>query len=222
MRADRADGAKPASTSGESAVPTGGHLVPYNERSSRRARRRGRGRRGVAVALQPVPRRAASTSAPVTGTTSGNKIFDSAGNQVASPGSTGTASRPATRSSRVWGRTTRPTSSTGCSRFGGYNTLRIPSATSGVGPNVPKPRSRLRLDRTHHTDLQGSRPSRCSTNHQLRGLHRLKSSSTTTARGRQQRRAERLWYTSAYPESAWVNDGVTMANRYKNNSTVVA
>jgi endoglucanase len=30
-----------------------------------------------------------------------------------------------------------------------------------------------------------------------------------------------LWYTSAYPESAWINDWVMLASRYLNNSTVI-
>jgi endoglucanase len=30
-----------------------------------------------------------------------------------------------------------------------------------------------------------------------------------------------LWYTSAYPESAWINDWVTLASRYLNNTTVI-
>jgi endoglucanase len=30
-----------------------------------------------------------------------------------------------------------------------------------------------------------------------------------------------LWYTSSYPESAWLNDWKTLASRYANNSTVV-
>ena len=30
-----------------------------------------------------------------------------------------------------------------------------------------------------------------------------------------------LWYTSAYPESAWINDWTTLAKRYAGNSTVI-
>jgi len=30
-----------------------------------------------------------------------------------------------------------------------------------------------------------------------------------------------LWYTSAYPESAWINDWVGLASRYLNNTTVI-
>ncbi len=34
--------------------------------------------------------------------------------------------------------------------------------------------------------------------------------------------ANGLWYTSAYPQSAWINDWITLANRYNGNATVVA
>jgi endoglucanase len=33
--------------------------------------------------------------------------------------------------------------------------------------------------------------------------------------------ASGLWYTSAYPESAWINDWLALAQRYLNNATVV-
>lgn len=43
--------------------------------------------------------------------------------------------------------------------------------------------------------------------------HRSEAGSSAEANG--------LWYTSTYPESAWINDWVTLAGRYMNNPTVV-
>ncbi len=43
--------------------------------------------------------------------------------------------------------------------------------------------------------------------------HRSEAGSSAEANG--------LWYTSAYPESAWINDWTTLATRYLNNSTVI-
>ena len=43
--------------------------------------------------------------------------------------------------------------------------------------------------------------------------HRSEAGSSAEANG--------LWYTTAYPESAWINDWNTLASRYLNNSTVI-
>ncbi len=43
--------------------------------------------------------------------------------------------------------------------------------------------------------------------------HRSEAGNSAEANG--------LWYTSTYPESAWINDWVTLANRYKGNNTVI-
>lgn len=43
--------------------------------------------------------------------------------------------------------------------------------------------------------------------------HRSEAGNSAEANG--------LWYTSTYPESAWINDWTTLATRYLNNSTVI-
>lgn len=43
--------------------------------------------------------------------------------------------------------------------------------------------------------------------------HRSEAGNSAEANG--------LWYTSTYPETAWINDWVTLANRYKGNTTVI-
>ncbi len=43
--------------------------------------------------------------------------------------------------------------------------------------------------------------------------HRSEAGNSAEANG--------LWYTDAYPETAWINDWTTLATRYKGNTTVI-
>jgi endoglucanase len=107
----------------------------------------------------------------------------------------------------------------------GYNTIRIPFSDQMVkGTKVPNQISFFGQNGPIDTDLQGL------TSMQILdkiinyagslGLkvildnHRSEDGNSTEQNG--------LRYTSAYPESVWVNDWVALANRYKGNATVVA
>ena len=106
----------------------------------------------------------------------------------------------------------------------GYNTIRIPISNQAVeAPVVPQNFSQYNSTGPINTDLVGLNDlqildkivSYAGTD----GLkvvidnHRSEAGETAEANG--------LWYTSAYPNSAWVNDWVTLARRYAGNSTVI-
>jgi endoglucanase len=106
----------------------------------------------------------------------------------------------------------------------GYNTIRIPISNQAVEtPVVPQNFSQYNSTGPINTDLVGLNDlqildkivSYAGTD----GLkvvidnHRSEAGETAEANG--------LWYTSAYPNSAWVNDWVTLARRYAGNSTVI-
>jgi endoglucanase len=107
----------------------------------------------------------------------------------------------------------------------GYNTIRLPfSNQMAEGSKVPNQISFFGSTGPINTDLQGLTSiqvmDKIISQAGQDGLkvildnHRSEDGNSAEQNG--------LWYTSAYPESTWVNDWVAMANRYKGNPTVVA
>lgn len=105
----------------------------------------------------------------------------------------------------------------------GYNTIRIPISDQAVEtPIVPQNFSQFNTGPIN-TDLAGLNDlqilDKIIAAAGADGLkviidnHRSEAGETAEANG--------LWYTSAYPSSAWVNDWVTLAKRYANNPTVI-
>jgi len=106
----------------------------------------------------------------------------------------------------------------------GYNTIRIPFSNQMVEtPIVPQNFSQFNSTGPINTDLAGLNSLQIldkiiSYAGQV-GLkvildnHRSEAGETAEANG--------LWYTSAYPSSAWVNDWATLARRYAGNPTVI-
>ena len=102
----------------------------------------------------------------------------------------------------------------------GYNVIRIPYSNEMVESN-PVPtnyRSDLNPDLVGLTSLEildkiigyaGSIGLRV-----ILDNHRSEAGNSAEDSG--------LWYTNAYPQSAWIDDWVAMVNRYKNDPTVIA
>ncbi|HEV2345029.1 MAG TPA: cellulase family glycosylhydrolase [Actinocrinis sp.] len=105
----------------------------------------------------------------------------------------------------------------------GYNTIRIPISDQAVEtPVVPQNFSQYNTGPIN-TDLVGLNDlqilDKIVSYAGQDGLkviidnHRSEAGETAESNG--------LWYTSAYPSSAWVNDWSTIAKRYAGNSTVI-
>jgi aryl-phospho-beta-D-glucosidase BglC (GH1 family) len=102
----------------------------------------------------------------------------------------------------------------------GYNVIRIPFSNQMIeSPIVP-----TRISTTSiNTDLAGLNSIQildkivaAAAKLGLRIIldnHRSEAGSSAEANG--------LWYTSAYPENAWINDWVALAARYNNNAAVI-
>src|ERR1700738_4738804 len=106
----------------------------------------------------------------------------------------------------------------------GYNTIRIPISNQAVEtPVVPQNFSQYNSTGPINTDLVGLNDlqilDKIVSYAGTEGLkvvidnHRSEAGETAETTG--------LWYTSAYPNSAWINDWVTLARRYAGNSTVI-
>jgi endoglucanase len=106
----------------------------------------------------------------------------------------------------------------------GYNTVRLPFSNQMVeSPIVPSNISYNNSSGAINTDLKGlnslqimDRIIAYAGQIGLRVIldnHRSEAGNSAEANG--------LWYTSAYPESAWINDWKTLASRYVGNTTVV-
>ncbi len=105
----------------------------------------------------------------------------------------------------------------------GYNTIRLPFSNQVVEtpsyPNISYSNSSGAIN----TDLQGLNSLQIMDKMVAYagtiGLkiildnHRSEAGNSAEASG--------LWFTSSYPESAWINDWIALANRYLNNPTVV-
>jgi endoglucanase len=106
----------------------------------------------------------------------------------------------------------------------GYNTIRIPISNQAVEtPVVPQNFSQYNDSGPINTDLAGLNDLQIldkiinyAGQDGLKVIidnHRSEAGETAEQNG--------LWYTSAYPNSAWINDWITMARRYAGNSTVI-
>lgn len=106
----------------------------------------------------------------------------------------------------------------------GYNTIRIPISNQAVEtPVVPQNFSQYNNTGPINTDLAGLNDLQIldkiinyAGQDGLKVIidnHRSEAGETAEQNG--------LWYTSAYPNSAWVNDWATLAKRYAGNSTVI-
>jgi endoglucanase len=109
-------------------------------------------------------------------------------------------------------------------QYWGYNTIRIPLSNQEVeSPIVPSNISFTNSSGPINTDLQGLNSLQIldkviayAGSIGLRVIldnHRSEAGNSAEQSG--------LWYTSAYPESAWINDWKTLTNRYLNNTTVI-
>lgn len=106
----------------------------------------------------------------------------------------------------------------------GYNTIRIPISNQMVEtPIVPQNFSQYNSTGPINTDLAGLNSlqilDKIVAYAGTDGLkviiddHRSEAGETAEANG--------LWYTSAYPSAAWVNDWSSVAKRYAGNATVI-
>ncbi len=106
----------------------------------------------------------------------------------------------------------------------GYNTVRIPFSNQMVEtPQVPSSISFTNASGAINTDLQGLNSlqilDKIVTAAGTDGLkvildnHRSEAGDSAESNG--------LWFTSSYPESAWINDWTTLAQRYAGNPTVI-
>lgn len=106
----------------------------------------------------------------------------------------------------------------------GYNTIRIPFSNQMVeSPIVPPDISYSNSSGPINSDLQGLNSLQILDKlvayaGQL-GLHVILDNHRSSAGNGGTESA--LWYTSAFPESAWIADWKTLASRYLNNPTVI-
>jgi endoglucanase len=105
----------------------------------------------------------------------------------------------------------------------GYNTVRIPLSDEMVQSNPVPTNLSFNNGAPINTDLQGltalqilDKIVAAAGSIGLRVIldnHRSEAGNSAEANG--------LWYTSAFPESAWINNWVALTNRYLNNTTVI-
>ena len=106
----------------------------------------------------------------------------------------------------------------------GFNAVRLPMSNQMVEtPQVPSSISFSNGSGPINTDLQGLNSlqvlDKIVAQAGVVGLriildnHRSEAGDSAESNG--------LWFTSSYPESAWINDWTTLAQRYANNATVI-
>jgi endoglucanase len=105
----------------------------------------------------------------------------------------------------------------------GYNTLRIPLSDEMVVSNPVPTNLSFNNGAPINTDLQGltslqilDKIVAAAGAIGLRVIldnHRSEAGNSAEASG--------LWYTTAFPETTWINDWVLLSNRYLNNTTVI-
>ncbi len=106
----------------------------------------------------------------------------------------------------------------------GYNVIRMPMSNQVVEtPIIPTDISYYNASGPINTDLEGLNSLQILDKivayagqiglHIILDNHRSEAGNGAESNG--------LWYTSQYPESAWINDWVTLANRYLDNNTVI-
>lgn len=180
---------------------------------------------GTAVVVSAAP--PGGTAALQAGTgfwhTSGNRILDSAGNPVRIAGVNWYGfETPDEVAHGLWAQDYHTVVDD--IRNLGYNTIRIPFSNQMVEtPVVPQNISFFNNSGPINTDLQGLNSlqilDKIISYAGQDGLkvilddHRSEAGESAEQNG--------LWYTSAYPDSAWTNDWATMAKRYAGNATVI-
>jgi endoglucanase len=105
----------------------------------------------------------------------------------------------------------------------GYNTIRVPLSDEMVISNPVPTNISFNNGSPINTDLQGLTSlqilDKIVTAAGTIGLrvildnHRSEAGNSAEASG--------LWYTAAFPETAWINNWVALSNRYLNNTTVI-
>src|SRR5215831_17815622 len=105
----------------------------------------------------------------------------------------------------------------------GYNVVRVPFSNQMVESNPTPTNISFNNGAPINTDLQGLTSlqilDKIVTFAGSIGLriildnHRSEAGNSAEGNG--------LWYTSSFPENAWINDWVTLTNRYLNNTTVI-
>lgn len=177
----------------------------------------------AAVALAPAPAGAATVGGGYWHT-SGSQILDANGNPVRIAGINWYGFETSDEVVHgLWGQDYKTI--VDAVRDLGYNTLRIPFSDQMVeGSKVPNQISFYGMSGPINQDLKGLTSIQVldkiidyAGQDGLKVIldnHRSEDGNSAEQNG--------LWYTDAYPESAWIDDWVTMAQRYKGNSTVVA
>jgi endoglucanase len=155
--------------------------------------------------------------------TSGNQILDSSGNPVRIAGVNWYGfETPDEVAHGLWAQDYHTVIDT--IKNLGYNTIRIPfSNQMAETPVVPQNLSFYNNSGPINTDLKGLNSLQIldkiiayAGQDGLKVIlddHRSEAGESAEDNG--------LWYTSAYPASAWVNDWATLAKRYAGNSTVI-
>jgi endoglucanase len=106
----------------------------------------------------------------------------------------------------------------------GYNVVRLPFSNQMVEtPIIPSNISYSGSNGPINTDLQGLNSLQIMDKvlayagqlglHVILDNHRSEAGNSAEGNG--------LWYTTQYPETAWINDWKTLAQRYLNNATVI-
>ncbi len=106
----------------------------------------------------------------------------------------------------------------------GYNVIRMPMSNQVVeSPIIPTNISYENGSGPINTDLRGLNSlqilDKIVTYAGQIGLHIILDNHRSEAGNGAE--SNGLWYTSQYPESAWINDWLTLTNRYLNNTTVI-
>jgi len=106
----------------------------------------------------------------------------------------------------------------------GYNVIRMPMSNQVVEtPIIPTNISYHNASGPINTDLEGLNSlqilDKIVTAAGAIGLHIILDNHRSEAGNGAE--GNGLWYTSQYPESSWINDWVTLAHRYLNNTTVI-
>ncbi len=108
----------------------------------------------------------------------------------------------------------------------GYNVIRLPFSNQLIETNPLPAAGQISFSNASgpiNTDLQGAHALKIMDKiiedagklglHVILNNHRSEAGSSAEATG--------LWYTADYPESSWLQDWATLAERYRNNPTVV-
>lgn len=150
--------------------------------------------------------------------TSGNQIVDSAGHTVGLSGLNWFGFETETRAPHgLWSRSYKDMLDQ--MQNLGYNVIRLPFSNAMLAAGV-KPTGidyRKNPDLVNLTALEVM--DRIIAEAGARGIRVILDNHRSTSGGGPE--SNGLWYTSAYPESRWIDDWKMLANRYKGNDTVI-